>query len=143
MSVGLLLITHNRIGSELLATATTTFGSCPMPAQTLSVRSETDPDRVLAEARNMLHDIDTGDGVLVLTDCFGSTPSNVASRLLDSDNVRIVSGISLPMLIRVMNYARMTLDDLAHKAVSGAHEGVVLSAPKQARPPTRELGQGA
>ena len=140
MSVGLLLITHNRIGSELLATATTTFGNCPITTRAVSVNSNTDPDRVLAAARKSLHEIDTGSGVLVLTDCFGSTPSNIANRLLDDGDVRIVSGVSLPMLIRVMNYARLTLNDLANKAVSGGCEGVVLSGPDSVDSPPRERG---
>jgi PTS system ascorbate-specific IIA component len=134
MSVGLLLITHNRIGSELLATATTTFGGCPMAARALSVGAETDPDQLLADARELLHEINSGSGVLVLTDCFGSTPSNIANRLLDEGSVRIVSGVSLPMLIRVMNYARLALRELADKAVSGGYEGVVLSGPGREQP---------
>ena len=140
MSVGLLLITHNRIGSELLATATATFGSCPMVARTLSISSDTDPDRVLADARKTLHEVDSGRGVLVLTDCFGSTPSNIANRLLEEGNVRIVSGVSLPMLIRVMNYARLPLNDLADKAVSAGSEGVVLSGPGTLDSASRQLG---
>jgi PTS system ascorbate-specific IIA component len=139
MSVGLLLITHNRIGSELLATATATFGGCPTAARTLSVGSEADPDQLLADARRQLHEIDSGSGVLVLTDCFGSTPSNIANRLLDEGSVRIVSGVSLPMLIRVMNYARLALGELADKAVSGGCEGVVLSGPSREQARGREL----
>lgn len=141
MSVGLLLITHNKIGSEMLATATATFGSCPMAARALAVSSETDPDQLLDDARKELREVDSGSGVLVLTDCFGSTPSNIANRLLDQGSVRIVSGVSLPMLIRVMNYARLALRELAEKAVSGGCEGVVLSGPRREQPLGRELGK--
>ncbi len=129
MKVGLLLITHNDIGHELLQTATLTFGGCPMPARALAVCSDNDPDHLLADARKQLREVDSGLGVLILTDCFGSTPSNIASRLLEEGNVRVVSGVSLPMLIRVLNYARLTLAELASKAVSGGCEGVVLSGP--------------
>ena len=127
MTVGLLLITHHRIGAELLRSAMVTFGGCPMETRTIEVNADTDPDQLLDLARQYLLELDRGDGVLVLTDCFGSTPSNIANRLLEKHRIRTVSGVSLPMLIRVMNYARLSLDELANKAVSGGIEGIVVS----------------
>ncbi len=67
-------------------------------------------------------------GFLILTDLFGSTPSNIASRLQqfqESDKIRIVAGLNLPMLIRVMNYPHLALDELTQKAVSGGKDGVI------------------
>ncbi len=129
MTVGLLLVTHHRIGAELLRTAMVTFGGCPMETRTIEVNADTDPDQLLDQARQYTQDLERGDGVLVLTDCFGSTPSNIANRLLENHNIRVVSGVSLPMLIRVMNYARLPLNELANKAVSGGCEGIVASPP--------------
>jgi PTS system ascorbate-specific IIA component len=131
VSVGLLLITHHRIGEELLRTAVVTFGGCPMQTRTLNVNADTDPDQLLDQARRHVRDLDQGVGVLVLTDCFGSTPSNIATRLLEEGGIRVVSGVSLPMLIRVMNYARLPLGDLSNKAVSGGFEGIVLLGPEK------------
>ena len=127
MTVGLLLITHHRIGAELLRSAMVTFGGCPMEARTIEVSADTDPDQLLDQARHFVLELDRGVGVLVLTDCFGSTPSNIANRLLENHTIRIVSGVSLPMLIRVMNYARLSLNELTNKAVSGGIEGIVVS----------------
>jgi PTS system ascorbate-specific IIA component len=79
---------------------------------------------LLQRAKKALAALDTGDGVLVLTDLFGSTPSNIAARLLDSSRTRVVTGINLPMLIRVLNYPQLDLASLAAKAVSGGLDGV-------------------
>lgn len=128
MSVGLLLITHNRLGDELLATATTTFAHCPMRAATVRIGDRCDPEAMVAEARGKRAEVDDGGGVLVLTDLYGATPSNVAHRLLDDgDGVRVIAGVSLPMVIRVMNYCRLDLASLAHKAVSAGRDGIVLT----------------
>lgn len=127
MSVGLLLITHNRVGDELLGTAMTTLDCCPLPSRVLRVGDTRDLDGLLARARALVGELDEGAGVLVLTDIYGSTPSNIATRLLDSDHVIVVSGASLPMLIRVLNYPALSLTELANKAVSGGCEGIVMS----------------
>ena len=69
--------------------------------------------------------LNRGGGVLVLTDLYGSTPSNIANRLAELDYVRVVAGLNLPMLIRVLNYSALTLDELMEKAVSGGRDGII------------------
>jgi PTS system ascorbate-specific IIA component len=125
VSVSLLLITHGRIGTVLLQSALDIVGTCPLPALSLAAPSGCDPERVLEQAAQATRQLDRGDGVLVLTDMFGATPSNIACRLHDLHRVRVVSGVNLPMLIRVLNYADLDLDELAAKAVSGGREGVL------------------
>lgn len=127
MSAGLLLVTHNRIGDDLLATATSMFGSHPLPAATLAVSQSDDPDEVLARAQALCEQLDSGEGVLVLTDMFGSTPSNIATRLMRRAHIRVVAGLNLPMLVRVFNYAQLPLDQLSDKAISGGHDGIMLA----------------
>jgi PTS system mannose-specific IIA component len=131
MSVGLLLITHNYIGDELLKTAIATLNSCPMSARILRVASHHDPDVLLAQAHILVKQVNSGAGVLVLTDIYGSTPSNIATRLLDNEPVIVVTGVNLPMLIRVLNYAKLSLPELAGKAVSGGSEGIVMPIHKE------------
>jgi PTS system ascorbate-specific IIA component len=128
VSVGLLLITHAGIGAELLAAATRMLGACPLRAKALAVGNADDPESVGKRARAYARDLDAGDGVLVLTDLFGSTPSNIASRLGDTGRprIRILSGVNLPMLVRVLNYPQLPLDAMVDKAVSGAREGVLI-----------------
>jgi PTS system ascorbate-specific IIA component len=126
MSVGVLIITHGGIGACLLETATRMFGGCPLQARTLAVVQESERDALVEEAYRLAETVDTGGGVLVLTDLFGSTPANVARALMDLPRVRVLAGINLPMLVRVLNYAALPLDEMAAKAESGGREGVVL-----------------
>ena len=129
MSIGLLLITHNHIGAELARTASVVMGLRPMPMEVLSITAESVPEDMLREARQLLTRLDQGAGVLVLTDMFGSTPSNIATQLLEYENVLVIAGINLPMLVRVLNYPQLTLNELAAKALSGGRDGILLSRP--------------
>jgi len=124
--VGLLIITHGEIGQSLLDTAIAVLGTCPLQTRTLSVPMASDTDAVEAEARRHVAELDQGDGVLVLTDLYGSTPSNIACRLGRHDaRVAVVAGTNLPMLVRVLNYPELDLPALVHKAVSGGQDGVL------------------
>jgi mannose PTS system EIIA component len=127
MSVGLLIITHNEIGGCLLAAATRMLGRCPLRAETLAVNEESQRDNLIRQARGIAAELDSGDGVLVLTDLFGSTPANIAMAL-QADSVRVITGVNLPMLVRVLNYAALTLPEIADKGLSGGRDGVVLCA---------------
>jgi PTS system ascorbate-specific IIA component len=130
MSVGLLIITHGKIGQELLNTATALLGDCPLPCQILSVAIDSDTDEITHRMRTMHNELDKGQGVLILTDMYGSTPSNLANLLRKDPAVRVVAGTNLPMLIRVLNYSHLSLDELADKAVSGGHDGVLSCTSK-------------
>ena len=126
MSVGLLLITHSDVGRVLLDATVGMLGTQPIPAALLGVTSDKDPDAMLDRAHQLAREVDSGDGVLVLTDLFGSTPSNVAWALQRNHHAVVVAGINLPMLLRVMNYPKLALAELAEKALSGGHDGVVM-----------------
>jgi len=132
MRPALLLITHGNLGRDLLDTVTAILGKVPLNGDTLSVPNDCDPDAMLELAVGACARLDQGAGVLVLTDLYGSTPSNIANRLLDRHHVNIVSGVNAPMLLRVMNYPDATLELLGEIAVSGARNGIILSTRKQA-----------
>jgi len=131
MKTGLLLITHGQLGQDMLDTTTTILGQCPLRAKAIPVEKDCEPDVLLETAGQACLDLDQGDGVLVMTDLFGSTPSNIATHLIDRYPVHIISGVNIPMLLRVMNYPDLDLATLAEKAVSGACDGVVVITGKQ------------
>jgi len=124
MNTSLLVITHDDIGKALVETATSMLGVCPLTIDSLGVTKDHNPDEVHEAACAL---VEKNGATLVLTDMYGSTPSNIAWRLLAHNHVRVVSGINLPMLIRVLNYPTLDLDELVVKAVSGGCDGVISS----------------
>jgi PTS system ascorbate-specific IIA component len=123
--IGVLIVTHGEIGRALLESASQILGNAQTQTATLSVWRQDDPDGLVLRAREILDQIDAGDGVLVLTDIFGATPGNVVSRLLEDGRVEGVSGVSLPMLLRVLASRNGSLSAAVQRAVSGGAEGVV------------------
>ena len=128
MTVGLLLITHQNFGDVALHTIKTIIGVCPLDTKSLSVPFDANPDEIYQEAVRHIEILDKGEGVLVLTDLFGATPSNIAHRLPETHHVTIVTGLNLSMLMRVVSYPNLSLAELAHKAMSGGQEGVFISS---------------
>ncbi|WP_206861431.1 PTS sugar transporter subunit IIA [Lysobacter changpingensis] len=127
MAVGILLITHEGIGTALVAVARRLLSQLPLRTEALEVPFEGDPDALLPQASAALRRVDGGDGVLVLTDLYGATPSNLAAKVARLGTpVRRVSAVSLPMLLRVMNYADLGLDELPAVAAAGARNGVIV-----------------
>jgi len=123
--VGLLIITHNNVGGALFDAALSVVGSCPLPYEILSVTQNCSPEERIKKAQKYLETLNQEDGVLVVTDMYGSTPSNIATKLA-ADNVTIITGLNLPMLLRIMNYPNLPLDELADKALSGGQSGVII-----------------
>ena len=129
--IGILIITHNEVGQALLDAAISVYGSCPLPAKAIMVSQNSDPDERLRKAQHARDELNQGDGVLVITDMYGSTPSNIASRLA-GDDTTVVAGINLPMLVRLMNYPNLSLQALTDKAISGGRDGVLACQPREA-----------
>ncbi|MGD8925608.1 MAG: PTS fructose transporter subunit IIA, partial [Thioalkalispiraceae bacterium] len=103
MSVGLLIITHGDIGQSIYDAAVHVMGSCPMRTRIISLHTDDDLDSLAKEASEAIIELDKGQGVLILTDMYGATPSNIACTSTNQ-TVEIVAGLNLPMLIRVLNY---------------------------------------
>ena len=127
--IGVLIVTHGSIGESLLASAKQILDSEPPLTATLGVSRNDDPDDLILRVKRLLKQLDTGDGVLVLTDIFGATPGNVIARLLEDGRVEGVSGLSLPMLLRVLTSREgspnLSLREAVQRALSGGTEGVV------------------
>jgi len=123
--IGILIVTHGGFGEALLHCASHMTGK-PLPqVRQLSVALHDDPETILPRARALVRELDSGEGVLVLTDMLGATPSNIATRLLAPGKVEGVAGASLPMLIRALTYREEPLAAVVEKALSGGREGVV------------------
>jgi mannose PTS system EIIA component len=113
--VGVLLVTHGRLGEELLEATRKIVGDIQhMSFLSIGWNDEVDASRTkIAES---VHSVDSGRGVIILTDMFGGTPSNLSLPLLRKDHVEIVTGVNLPMVIKLANQgADESLAELARK----------------------------
>jgi PTS system ascorbate-specific IIA component len=127
MSVSILLLTHEAMGEALIATAHHILGRMALTVEAQAIPPGSNIDVALRETLAHARRIDAGDGVLVLTDVYGATPSNIAEKLAaDEPGIRRVSGLNLPMLLRVLNYAEQTLPELAQTAANGGRSGIRL-----------------
>jgi len=124
MNIGLLLITHPGVGATLLSNACRILGDCQPRVRTLDVPIGQDSELLTVRAAELVRELDRGDGVLVLTDLYGATPSNIACRLVVTGKVAVVAGLNLPMLLRVLNYGDERLESLVERAVDGGKRGV-------------------
>ena len=123
--IGILIITHGTLGESLVHCASHVLNKRPPRLKQLGVTAQDDPTVLLPQARNLVNDLDSGDGVLILTYMYGGTPSNIAAKLVIPGKVEAVAGVSLPMLIRVLNYRDRELRTIVIKAISGGCEGVM------------------
>jgi mannose PTS system EIIA component len=123
--IGILIITHGTLGESLIHCASHVLNKRPPRLKQLGITAQDNPLLLLPQARALVKELDDGDGVLILSDIYGGSPSNMAAKLLIPGKVEGVSGVSLPMLIRALTYRDKSLQTIVTKAVSGGCEGVV------------------
>ena len=124
-AAGILLLTHEQIGRALITAAQHVLPRLPCQIDALEISANDDASAVLTSAARAARALDHGGGVLVLSDLYGATPCNIANKLADLGvRARCVSGLNLPMLLRVLNYPDKPLDELAEVAASGGRSGI-------------------
>lgn len=129
MSVAILLLTHAGLGSALIGAARGVIGALPLTVNCAEFANGDDPAAYAHRAAKAMRDLDQGDGVLLLTDLYGATPSNTAAQIGHQGTpTRRVSGVNLPMLLRILNYPEQPLDEMLATAASGARSGVVIDS---------------
>ena len=126
MSVALLLITHNKIASSLIEVASSVVNNVPENISYVEVPMDTPIGTIEATIKDKLDKLDKNDGTLILTDMYGGTPCNVAVKFSNQNNTRLISGLNLPMLIRIMNYRNLPLDELSEKTLSGGKQSISI-----------------
>ena len=127
----ILLIAHAPLANALRQCALHVFPDCEPTVAAIDVQPNLSPDETLATARialDQLGRLPQIDGVLVLTDIFGATPSNVAQKLVDGVRSRLITGVNLPMLLRSVSYRHEPLETLVSRAVIGGTQGVMQVA---------------
>lgn len=131
--VGILIIAHGNLGESLIHCASHMMGGRPAQLVHIGVSKHDDPQLVLPQAIKLLRGIDQGSGILVLSDAYGATPSNIACKLLIPGKIEGVAGVNLPMLVRALTYRNEALKTVVAKAISGGIEGVMKMPIAQVR----------
>ncbi len=126
MSVGIVIVTHGETGATLLDVAAFILGESLDEVRFVPFRQSGDQHTSAAEVRDAISAADAGDGVLVLTDLIGASPSNLVAEHLEAHDGVMVTGLNLPMLISVWNYRSQPLGLLVRKAVESGRRGIKI-----------------
>ncbi|MBE8191039.1 MAG: PTS sugar transporter subunit IIA [Alphaproteobacteria bacterium] len=118
--IGLVLVTHGRLAQEFRAALEHIVG-VQEHLTTISIDADDDMEKRRSDIIEHIHKVNQGDGVVLLTDMFGGTPSNLAISLLEKDKVEVIAGINLPMLIKLASVRELPL----REAVQAAKEAAV------------------
>lgn len=124
---GILIIAHAPLASAMKQCVLHVFADDAQALAALDVQPNTAPEETLAQARTLMQHLGQSQ-VLVLTDVFGATPCNVAQKLVDGVNSRLVAGLNLPMLLRAVSYRHEPLDAMVTRVLAGANQGVMQVA---------------
>ena len=123
--VGILILTHAPLGHAFIAVVTHVFCGQPEKLEAIDVIADQNPAGLKKLVVEAIQRLDVGSGVLVITDVMGGTPSNCTSYLCALENVVVIAGISLPMLLRALTYRNDTLDMVVEMALAGGQSGAV------------------
>ncbi|MBW1942599.1 MAG: PTS sugar transporter subunit IIA [Deltaproteobacteria bacterium] len=125
--IGLLIITHCDLGKEFMNAAEFIVGRIGT-ADTISITQTSESKEIRDMIEEKIANLDQGDGVIILTDMFGGTPSNIALSFLNEEKVEVLTGANLPMVIAlVQNRENLSLKDLAEKAQDAGKLGISLA----------------
>ena len=98
--IGMILVTHGRLAEEFIAAAEHVVGA-QANVKAICIGPDDDMEVRRTNIKDAINEVNSGDGVIILTDMFGGTPSNLAISLMDRGNLEVVAGMNLPMLIKL------------------------------------------
>ncbi len=127
MTTTILLIAHAPLAQALRACALHVYPDCEAEVMALDVLPDEDPEITLIKAEQLRTKLGEGQ-TLVLTDIFGATPSNVAKKLVEGTQTKLIAGVNLPMLLRAICYRHEPIETLLQRALAGGAQGVMQVA---------------
>lgn len=127
MTAGLLIIAHAPLASALRQSVLHVFPDDARHVVALDIDSNQPAEQLILAAQSAMQSLET-PSTLVLTDVFGATPCNVAQRLVDGVNTRLIAGVNLPMLLRAMTYRSEPISALVARAMTGGVQGIMQVA---------------
>ncbi|MBI9078162.1 MAG: PTS sugar transporter subunit IIA [Pseudodesulfovibrio sp.] len=124
--VGVVLVTHGAFGETLLAAAKTVLGpqdNC----QAIGVDVNIGVDETMEAIRSAIRSVENGKGVLALTDLFGGSPTTMSLSLMKSENLEVITGVNLPMVVATLQARLLPLNELAEKAKDAGQQGIKVA----------------
>jgi mannose PTS system EIIA component len=126
--LGLVLVAHAPLASATLACVTDVLGKAPLHFEVVDILPNADLLQSRAQIEQAVKCCNADGGVLILSDIFGATPTNLVIELINSGSLNhctLVSGFNMPMVLRALTYREHALQAVVEKAVSGGRDGVV------------------
>jgi PTS system ascorbate-specific IIA component len=128
--IGILVVSHEPLGTALLHCTRHIFGRLPVQLAALDVIPDEDPEAALHSAKELLKRINDGSGVIVLTDIFGATPARIAARLAEPNRVLVIAGVNLPILVKALTYRRGPLEEVSARLMQGVRDTIMTIDPQ-------------
>lgn len=124
--IGIILVTHGDFGSGLLHAAQTMVGESGNCCA-IGVDVSRPMQDIIDQLKQKVKEMDTGSGVVVLTDMFGGTPTNISLSLLNHGQIEVITGVNLPMLLKALSSRNQELGDLAQEIKSAGKQGILVA----------------
>ena len=115
--IGIVIVTHSQLGDALIGAAEFIIGSRPEAMESVSIDLSENTDKLRSKIARGIKKVEGQEGILILTDMFGGTPSNLSYSFLEEGHIEVLSGVNLPILIQAASLRdkNMKLDELAAK----------------------------
>jgi len=108
--VGIVIVTHGDLGKALIDTSTVIFGKTPEGAVNVSINLKENVEKLRKKINDSIKSVDDSDGILILTDMFGGTPSNLSYSFLEEGRIEVISGVNLPVLFKALELREKKLN---------------------------------
>lgn len=131
--IGIILVTHGNFGESLLSAASMIMGDNEK-CTALGIDVSRPMDEIIQELKKKVQELDTGSGVLIMTDMFGGTPTNISLSLLSHSQTEVITGVNLPMLLKAMGGRDKKLDNLAQEIKGAGKQGILVAGDVLKRP---------
>ena len=125
--IGILLITYQGIGSSLLNAAKHIVGTPPESTRVIDIANTMTPEDISALIKEELNLLNSSDGILILVDLYGATHTNIACKYTHPDKIELISGLNLPMLLRVLNYRMYPIQEIVKKISSCSSDKIIYT----------------
>ncbi|MFP4453868.1 MAG: PTS sugar transporter subunit IIA [Desulfobacterales bacterium] len=101
--IGIVIVTHGQLGETLIETAAIIFGERPEDITSVSIDLSEDVNKLRSKIQKAINSVSENEGVIILTDMFGGTPSNLSYSFLEEGSIEVISGVNLPVVIKAVN----------------------------------------